>query len=321
MFDKLKALIFEDDGEEIEEEEEYEPVKPVKKVKPVSQKVVSDETPVQRPSMQRIDVTQQIKTPVVPTYEERKPVVNTQESVFRSQPVERVEPVQVRQTPVVEKPRTVGLTVDDVTSTPRVKTPNVTASTPKATKTRKTTPVYEFNPVISPIFGVDEKDEEAVQNTGKVSTARKTSSSKKDDNVSKIISPIYGMTREELAASQPEVVESPAVEEVKPVKTVSTPVTSTPVQEPKEEDPIPEFSLDDILSVRDSFDDTEVEEKVDEIEEEVEDIDLPHTPDLPEVPVRETKTVKEETKKVADMPALPKKPVFDTASLFDEDDM
>jgi len=117
---------------------------------------------------------------------------------------------------------------------------------------------YQFQPVISPIFGVDEKDLNAVKTTtSKVSMSQQA---KTDKNLTPIISPMYGTSMEQstLSAAQPQVVIQPAPI-VEPV--VSTPVIAPQpiiqkepeIQEktPVVEDEIPEFSLDDILKVGD----------------------------------------------------------------------
>lgn len=187
MFKKLQNLLFEE--EDIDEEEEEVVTQPV--VKKKVEKPIEQVAPVVQPksTMNRIDVTQQMQTPVHPMYNE--PVKST-DSVFRTQPqVEKAQPIL--ETPVQEKPRTIGLTIDDLTkdATPAPSAPiytNAKAST-KTTKSTKKSQAYEFNPVISPIFGVDEKDVDAVTNTGK-QTVRKSSS--KDEYVSKVISPMYG---------------------------------------------------------------------------------------------------------------------------------
>lgn len=240
MFKKLQNLLFEE--EEIDDVEEDEVV-PQPVVKKKVERPVEHATPVVQPkaTMNRIDVTQQIQTPVQPTYNDSS--VNTSGSVFRTQPqVEKAQPVV--ETPVQEKPRTIGLTVDDLAkdSTPAPSSPIYTSvkTTPsKASKSTKKSTAYEFNPVISPIFGVDEKDVDAVTNTGK-QPVRKSSS--KDEYVSKVISPMYGSNIEVQPTSvQPAVEESTHYEE--PVQSFN---------EKPADDEIPEFSLDDILSIRDT---------------------------------------------------------------------
>ena len=273
MLKKLQNILFED--EEIIEEE-FEDEKPIeapkkekkkkKKKKPdvvdsepevVSQPVVEEKP---QPAMStRIDVTQQIERPVVtqPVEEPNLDVVFKPVEQPVQQPVRPVEtpvfeptpePVQVPvQQPVVEpvkpayvepeKPKSIGLTVDDLSglgSPKKEETPVVSEP-----QTRKQPYVYEFQPVISPIFGVDEKDLDAVQTTAK---AARTGTSR-DEAVSNVISPMYGIAQ------------APA--ETKPLNTSvheqpsSFSHSSEPVYTNEIEDDVPEFSLDDILRVRD----------------------------------------------------------------------
>ena len=327
MFEKLKNLIFEDDPEDYEDEEEE--VIPVRKPKEKVQKPVTrvEQEPA-KSSMSRIDVTQQIKTPVVPSYNEASA---QQESVFKQQPVfEKAEPtIPVKPAPV-ERSRAASLTVDDFTPATPVVNKLKKVSTPTVSKPVKKAPVYEFNPVISPIFGVDEKDVDAVQNTGKTQTTRKATSTKKNDEfVSKVISPMYGVNKDDQPSTVQKTVEkSNRMEEMAVSK-----------QKIEAEDTVPEFSLDDILSVRDSIDDdipaveepariqepVHYEAPVHHEEKYVQNDEVIYN--RPVVNVREEKDVVVPampiTKPLAEPtpPPLPKKkPVFDTATLFDDDD-
>lgn len=230
MLKKLQNLLFEEDDDMDDEEIEDMPVEK-KEVKPVVQPKV--ETPVtpqpvvepkQEPSLKRIDVTQPI--PVRPVQDAPTPSFD---SLF-SEPEEKKE----------EKQPKLGIVLDEKPVVKKPEQPKVAKPTkPQQAKTKPTPTVksgYEFKPVISPIFGVDEKDLNAVKNT-----ARKYAAPEKikaDTNISPIISPIYGQDEDE-------VTETPRVS-TKP----ESPVSLQPRLQP--DDDIPEFSLDDILLVRDS---------------------------------------------------------------------
>ena len=227
MFKKLSNLLFEEDDEEFVEEieEEEAPVQPVVK-KPAPQEAA----PVQEKPMQRIDVTQPI-----PTVETRKeepafpPVQN--ESVFKQPAVQHASPRPIEPAPEAPKP-SLGLTVDDIAE----KKPAQPAR-PAAQKPQRKTNVYEFQPVISPMFGVDEKDLNAMQNSGK---ANRPGNEKKAGR-SQIISPMYGVNEDARPSTVQTTVErSNRMEEMAHSRERSA-----------AEDRIPEFSLDDILSTRD----------------------------------------------------------------------
>ncbi|MBQ6489637.1 MAG: hypothetical protein IJI75_10445 [Solobacterium sp.] len=233
MLKKLQNLLFEE--EEIEEEEiveepepQPEPVRRRKKEtrpEPVETEQVQAET---KTTMQRIDVTQPLQT-----IGSAAPAAN--ESVFRP-----AEP---------EKPKGLGLTVDELEGTAKQQAqpePAKPAAPAPAKTSRQRKSGYDFSPVISPIFGVDETDMNAVKAT--VGSRR---GKKDDENVSKVISPIYGMTKEEeslLASSS-----KPAAT-MKPTQRAEESVFTAPqAAAPAEaaEDDVPEFSLDDILRVGD----------------------------------------------------------------------
>lgn len=244
MLKKLQNLLFEEDEDDIEDEEEEE-VTPVRTsrpahhreeretVKPVRQERIAEpEAEAPKKTMQRIDVTQPIAK-VQP-----KPVVEdvTPASLFQEEPV------------VAPKPAKLGITVDDMPAEKPV--PKPVEKKPVAVKPAvkkepvkkepvKSEPGYMFKPVISPIFGVDEKDLHALKTTtNKISEAEKQKSSGVRPQ---IISPIYGADQENSPSSIRETVEqSDALESViGNAKNMAA------------EDTIPEFSLDDILKVRD----------------------------------------------------------------------
>ena len=241
VFKKLQNLLFEEEEEVVEEViPEPEPVK-----RPA-------QTYTERPAEQR-PVMQQVKER--PVQQQAPAVPNFMINQRREEPVQ-----QVYEEPKQEKPAGFGLTVDDVNdetmnlhvpgSTMPQTQPQQRPAAPKpaaparpkeqaSAKPRKQTPAYEFTPVISPMFGVDEKDIDALQTTGKAKSPM--TSPGMNDNVSKVISPIYGMSKEaEPSRIQDTVEKSNRMEE-------------TVVTEDKQEteDALPDFSLDDILKIRD----------------------------------------------------------------------
>lgn len=299
MFENLKKLIFEEDLDE--EEEEVVPVRPVKKQKVQKSAPVYEEPA--RPTMQRIDVTQPIKTPVVNEYQ--APVNNTpKESVFRQAPAtptyeQKAEPAIPTRPVQQERQRSASLTIDDIGTS---STTSYSTSRPKTNKVTTQKPVkkqvaYEFNPVISPIFGVDEKDVTAVQNTGKSSVRKATSSKKGDEFVSKVISPMYGINKDD----QPSTVQK-TVEKSNKVEEMT--VTKAKVEAEEE---IPEFSLDDILNGNGNVESAKTEN--DPLEDTFSRMKQ----------VAEEETVVESPVNAAP-PTPKKKPVFDSATLFDDDE-
>ena len=171
-----------------------------------------------RPAMQRIDVTQPI--PVV--NERREPA--REESVFKepAKPAPSFD-IKVDEKPAVQQSR------------PKAKP----AQKPARQASKPANKGYQFQPVISPIFGVDEKDMNALKTTTtKISEAKRA---KIDPNVSPIISPMYGMNQEDKPSSIQNTVRKSNAQEA---------ILVSP-QAKKAEDEIPEFSLDDILKTRD----------------------------------------------------------------------
>ncbi len=249
MFKKLQNLLFEDDDDVIEEEEiaakpapaveatAPTPVQPAVQPAPVQPAPVPAPEPVQIPEapsfpaiepeevrtpMPRIDVTQSI--PVQNPKPQPQP--RRTESVFREQ-----TPSQTA------RPSTLGITADSRFEEKKVSTKPV--SKPAKKEERAPRSSYQFQPVISPIFGVDEKDMNALKTTTtKITAAEKA---KTETNITPIISPMYGRNADDVPSTIQKTVEkSNAQEKLRrdPVKLAA-------------EDEIPEFSLDDILKVRD----------------------------------------------------------------------
>ena len=229
MLKKLQNLLFEDDDEDEDDIEEEEAPAPRSVKKPAERKPEPvpehRETvqPAQKPSIQRIDVTQQ-----VPTVNDRAAEKPVQGSVFR----------QEQPKPAEKKP-SIGITVDEKPKA-SVKKRAVPQKKPEKKEEKKDTRQnYQFRPVISPIFGVDEKDMNALKNT--TSRINNVEKEKKDPNISPIISPMYGVDEEDQPSMVGDTVERSEVNE----KVVGN------AHNFQAEDDIPEFSLDDILKVRD----------------------------------------------------------------------
>ena len=247
MFKKLQNLLFEDEDEDIVEGKETEqpasaapaPAAPVQTAAP-AQPEATVSVPVQepvsappapafpaeepeeiRPAMNRIDVTQPI------------PAQNTSAPQPR-----RTESVFSEETASVPKPSTLGITVDSRFEEKKVSTKPVSKPSKKEERTSSRSS-YQFQPVISPIFGVDEKDLTALKTTTtKITEAERA---KTDTNVTPIISPMYGRNQDDVPTTIQRTVEKSNYQET---------LRLDPVKEAAE-DEIPEFSLDDILKVRD----------------------------------------------------------------------
>lgn len=228
MLKKLQDLLFEED-EDIEDEEEEVVEKP-HKVKQVQKEEVVQAQP-------KVESKPVVEQKVVEEKPAPQPVEETKAPSFDSLFSEPEEPVKPAK-------KQLGITLDEAKPTPVQEKKKVepTKVTPiKKPKPTPTKPIgYEFKPVISPIFGVDEKDLTAVKNT-----ARKYSAPEKiksDSNVSPIISPMYGTDSEDSPSLIADTVEKSEILE----KTVGN------VKNYKAEDDIPEFSLDDILLASDN---------------------------------------------------------------------
>lgn len=232
MFKKLTDLLFEEADDDIEEEVQ-EKVAPVKQASTPSSKP-SVQVP-ETPALKRIDVTQNIPVQKTQAVVEEKPV----ENVVRPsvQPVQHASPKAVPpQPPVTPKVRNIGITVDGVDEVKVAKTSErVTPSLPKKQRPQSTR--YEFQPVISPYFGVSDKDLDAMKTTAK--PVKKSAS--ENNNVHRVISPIYGsFIEDEPTNIQDKVEKSNYMEEMTYTK-----------EKKKAEEKLESFSLDDIIKARD----------------------------------------------------------------------
>lgn len=219
MLKKLQNLLFEDDDEFVEDNTEAEQVSASAPVKPAVQPQV---TPVEETAQIPVQPESVSEIPPVPTIP--------------------VEPAPVKTSSVFldnEPKKSTMINLDDEDSKPVEKKP-VAKSEVKREEV-KPSKEYRFNPVISPIFGIDEKDMDAVKTTTSKLTEKEKA--KFEKNVTPILSPMYGIAVEKPVKPVVKVEESVMTETVKKSEPVKIP-------SPTIEDEIPEFSLDDILSTR-----------------------------------------------------------------------
>ena len=220
MLKKLQNLLFEDDDEFVEDNTEAEQVSASAPV-----------TPAVQPQVTPVEETAQI--PVQPEPVSEIPPV----------PTTPVEPEPVKTSSVFldnEPKKSTMINLDDEDSKPVEKKPAVKPEVKR--EEVKPSKEYRFNPVISPIFGIDEKDMDAVKTTTSKLTEKEKA--KFEKNVTPILSPMYGITVKKPVKPVVKVEESVVTATVKKNEPVTIP-------SPTVEDEIPEFSLDDILSTRD----------------------------------------------------------------------
>ena len=220
MLKKLQNLLFEDDDEFVEDNTEAEQVSASAPV-----------TPAVQPQVTPVEETAQI--PVQPEPVSEIPPV----------PTTPVEPEPAKTSSVFldnEPKKSTMINLDDEDSKPVEKKPAVKPEVKR--EEVKPSKEYRFNPVISPIFGIDEKDMDAVKTTTSKLTEKEKA--KFEKNVTPILSPMYGITVEKPVKPVVKVEESVVTATVKKNEPVTIP-------SPTVEDEIPEFSLDDILSTRD----------------------------------------------------------------------
>ncbi len=220
MLKKLQNLLFEDDDEFVEDNTEAEQVSASAPV-----------TPAVQPQVTPVEETAQI--PVQPEPVSEIPPV----------PTIPVEPAPVKTSSVFldnEPKKSTMINLDDEDSKPVEKKPAIKPEVKR--EEVKPSKEYRFNPVISPIFGIDEKDMDAVKTTTSKLTEKEKA--KFEKNVTPILSPMYGIAIEKPVKPVVKVEESVVTETVKKSEPVKIP-------SPTVEDEIPEFSLDDILNTRD----------------------------------------------------------------------
>lgn len=295
MLKKLQNLLFEDEEDDIEEEENEvkAPVAsaPVQQapVAPVAPQPVAPVTP------------QPVVTPVT-TVETPKPVEPVQPAMTRidvTQPIQKIVPEKQEKT-------TLGITVDK----PKVekKQPAKPVAVKPAVKPIKkeqkaTAPVYQFRPVISPIFGVDEKDMASLKNTTNKINNNKNAKNI-GMNVTPVISPMYGADKEEVEVNN--------TNDDEITNDLMSRIDEKTVQA---DDAIPEFSLDDILKVRDE-----------EFAKEERPVTLDESPAFPELNFDDDETPVIEPKKAPAKVAPAEEEAIDNTvviknQLFDDDEM
>lgn len=226
MLKKLQNLLFEDDDEFVEDNTEAEQVAASA---PVTAAVQPEASSLQQTAKIPVQTEQAPEIPAVPALPVETETVAEQEPVKTSSVFLDNEPK-----------KSTMINLDDEDSKPVEKKPTVKPEVKR--EEVKPSKEYRFNPVISPIFGIDEKDMDAVKTTTSKLTEKEKA--KFEKNVTPILSPMYG-----IAVEKPV---KPTVKVEEPVVTAtvkkSEPVT---IPSPTVEDEIPEFSLDDILSTRD----------------------------------------------------------------------
>lgn len=226
MLKKLQNLLFEDDDEFVEDNTEAEQVAASA---PVTATVKPEASSLQQTAKIPVITEQAPEIPAVPAL----PV--------EPETVAEPEPVKTSSVFLDNEPKkSTMINLDDEDSKPVEKKPAVKPEVKR--EEVKPSKEYRFNPVISPIFGIDEKDMDAVKTTTSKLTEKEKA--KFEKNVTPILSPMYG-----IAVEKPV---KPTIKVEEPVVTAtvkkSEPVT---IPSPTVEDEIPEFSLDDILNTRD----------------------------------------------------------------------
>ena len=226
MLKKLQNLLFEDDDEFVEDNTEAEQVNASAPVTPAVQPEAS--------SLQQ--------TAKIPVITEQAPEIPAVPALpVEPETVAKPEPVKSSSVFLDNEPKkSTMINLDDEDSKPVEKKPAVKPEVKR--EEVKPSKEYRFNPVISPIFGIDEKDLDAVKTTTSKLTEKEKA--KFEKNVTPILSPMYGIAVEKPVKPAIKVEEPVAVAAVKK----SEPVT---IPSPTVEDEIPEFSLDDILNTRD----------------------------------------------------------------------
>ena len=240
--------------EETEEEVVEEPPvqKPVYQAKP-------EPAPAAKPVLKRVEVTQAISVPKAeqPAPQEapavRKPNAGYNNAAFQkpAAPVQHATPrpiyenrpakeaAPVFKTPEPQPASSFGISADDtagaaVRTQPRRPEPQPTQTV------KRPGAVYEFRPVISPMFGVDEKDINAMAYIAKPEPVDEPDPT---HHATQLLSPIYGVNE-----GTPEE-NNPVINEVPPIPSFDG--SAYQPQPQPDENTFPEFSLDDILSARD----------------------------------------------------------------------
>ena len=246
MLKKLQSLLFEEEEEIVETENDYTGETASIPLDKVEESKVSAEVSVKENVVVKED-TDQLKNVYA---EEAMSIPNVEESNNPTQKMQRIDvtqatPVQTESPKVEvevkhEKQKPLGIIADDNYEVDERRAQRKKPSTkPSKKKEREPKSTYQFQPVISPIFGVDEKDLNALKNTtNRISESEKARS---EGNVTPIISPMYGRSELDVPSSIQNTVEKSNYQEQFRVT----------AEKKAAEEEVPAFSLDDILSGRD----------------------------------------------------------------------
>ncbi len=263
MFNKLKNLIFEEE-DIIEEDEdnfdegfESEPVaKPVKQKasKKVEKPIIEDNYfEEEKKPTSRVSKVEQVVEPKDTYVPSSRPKVQQFDNVKLNN-LKTTNTVVEEPKPISQPKSSLGIEVDDIktyepvkkstmASTRTTRTTN-TVNTKKVAKV-ETNSTYERRPVISPIFGLSEKDVKSSINSTLVPK------NNKDEEKDDVISPIYGNAIRKSYTQEAEEVKN--VESVR-VENYSKLADDKPLYKEDNNDDVPVFSLDDILASRDEQD-------------------------------------------------------------------
>lgn len=278
MLKKLQNLLFEDEDDDYIDDEDEEEVVETKKEKKAEQPVKAKPQPAAEPEVQKAE-----PAPVKPAAAAPAPAAPVQSApaaphvnridVTREIPVQEKKPAQEVKFPEApktmkreEKKSSINITVDDpYRKTAERKSVKPARPARKEKKPAKSQPAsgYEFQPVISPIFGVDEKDMNALKTTTQKVASIEQSAVEDDSNITPVLSPIYGSTAS-LHTVTPEEERTGVAKEEPAAAEPANPTVKTPEEE------LNAFSLDDILKVRDQ----EYKDSMDQEDDIFPDIDF-----------------------------------------------
>ena len=262
MFNKLKNLIFEEediieeDEDNFEESFDSEPVaKPVKQKasKKVEKPVIEDNYYEEEKPVSRVSKVEQVVEPKDTYVPSSKPKVQQFDNVKLNN-LKTTNTVVEQPKPVSQPKSSLGIEVDDIKTYEPVKKPTMsstrTTRNSSSVNTKKvakveTNSTYERRPVISPIFGLSEKDVKSSMNSTLVPKTNKDE--EKDD----VISPIYG---NEIRKPFTQEVEQNKLTDVEKEENYSRLANNKKVEKEDYNDDVPVFSLDDILASRDEQD-------------------------------------------------------------------
>ncbi len=243
-------------GRRHEEEEEEEVTEETPVQKPVYQ-AKPEPAPAAKPVLKRVEVTQAISVPKTETAPQeasavRKPNNGYSNAAFQkpAAPVQHATPrpiyeeqrpvkeaAPVFRTPEPQQASSFGISADDTANSVRTQPRRPEPQSSQSVK--RPGAVYEFRPVISPMFGVDEKDINAMAYIAKPEPMDEPDPT---HHATQLLSPIYGANE-----GAPE--NTTFTNEMQRIPSFDG--SAYQPQPQPEENTFPEFSLDDILSARD----------------------------------------------------------------------